>query len=293
LLSNQLLTLKEEANMGDFFSIENIQVLIQKILILGTEFGVKTITAILIFIIGRFAAKLIKKIIKKTMIKAKIDQTLISFTTNLTYIALMAFVVIASLSKLGIQTTSFVAIIGAAGLAIGLALQGSLSNFAAGVILIIFRPFKAGDYIEGGGVAGSVKEIQIFTTILTSPDNKTIIVPNSKLTGDNIVNYATQGTRRLDMVFSIGYGDDIDKAKEVLSQVVKNDPRLLNDPAPKIAVLEHADSSINIVCRPWVKADDYWDVYFDMMENVKKAFDKEGISIPFPQTDIHMIKGGA
>lgn len=279
--------------MNEFFSVENIQVLVQKFITIGTDFGIKAITALLIFVIGRFAAKLIKKIVQKAMSRAKVDQTLISFTTNLTYIALMAFVVIASLSKLGIQTTSFVAIIGAAGLAIGLALQGSLSNFAAGVILIIFRPFKAGDYIEGGGVAGSVKEIQIFTTILTSPDNKTIIVPNSKLTGDNIVNYATQGTRRLDMVFSIGYGDDIDKAKEVLSQVVKNDPRLLNDPAPKIAVLEHADSSINIVCRPWVKADDYWDVYFDMMENVKKAFDKEGISIPFPQTDIHIIKGGA
>jgi small conductance mechanosensitive channel len=227
------------------------------------------------------------------MLRAKVDHTLISFTTNLVYFGLMAFVVIAALSKLGIQTTSFVAIIGAAGLAIGLALQGSLSNFAAGVILIMFRPFKSGDYIEGGGVAGSVKEIQIFTTILTTPDNKTIIVPNSKLTGDNIVNYATQGTRRLDMVFSIGYNDDIDKAKEVLNQIVKNDSRLLANPAPKIAVLEHADSSINIVCRPWVKADDYWDVYFDMMETVKKAFDKEGISIPFPQTDIHIINGGA
>jgi len=279
--------------MTDFFSVENIQVFVQKFITVGADFGIRAITALLIFIIGRFAAKLVKKIVQKAMSRAKVDQTLISFTTNLTYIALMAFVVIASLSKLGIQTTSFVAIIGAAGLAIGLALQGSLSNFAAGVILIIFRPFKAGDYIEGGGVAGSVKEIQIFTTILTSPDNKTIIVPNSKLTGDNIVNYATQGTRRLDMVFSIGYGDDIDRAKEVLSQVVKNDPRLLNDPAPKIAVLEHADSSINIICRPWVKAHDYWDVYFDMMENVKKAFDKEGISIPFPQTDIHIIKGGA
>jgi small conductance mechanosensitive channel len=288
-----LSTLKNEVNMGNFFSMDNIEVMVQKILVLGTEFGIKAISALVIFIIGRWAAKLVKKIVKKAMLRAKVDHTLISFTTNLAYIALMAFVVIAALSQLGIQTTSFVAILGAAGLAIGLALQGSLSNFAAGVILIIFRPFKAGDYIEGGGVAGSVKEIQIFTTILTSPDNKTIIVPNSKLTGDNIVNYATQGTRRLDMVFSIGYDDDIDKAKEVLNEMVKADSRLLTDPAPKIAVLEHGDSSINIVCRPWVKAADYWDVYFDMMENVKKAFDREGISIPFPQRDIHIINGGA
>jgi small conductance mechanosensitive channel len=279
--------------MDNFFSVNNFEALTQKVIALGSEFGIKAVTAVLIFIIGRWVSKLFKKIIKKAMLRAKVDHTLISFTTNLVYFGLMAFVVIAALSKLGIQTTSFVAIIGAAGLAIGLALQGSLSNFAAGVILIMFRPFKSGDYIEGGGVAGSVKEIQIFTTILTTPDNKTIIVPNSKLTGDNIVNYATQGTRRLDMVFSIGYNDDIDKAKEVLNQIVKNDSRLLANPAPKIAVLEHADSSINIVCRPWVKADDYWDVYFDMMETVKKAFDKEGISIPFPQTDIHIINGGA
>jgi small conductance mechanosensitive channel len=279
--------------MDNFFSVNNFEALTQKVIALGSEFGIKAVTAVLIFIIGRWVSKLFKKIIKKAMLRAKVDHTLISFTTNLVYFGLMAFVVIAALSKLGIQTTSFVAIIGAAGLAIGLALQGSLSNFAAGVILIMFRPFKSGDYIEGGGVAGSVKEIQIFTTILTTPDNKTIIVPNSKLTGDNIVNYATQGTRRLDMVFSIGYNDDIDKAKEVLKHIFKNDSRLLANPAPKIAVLEHADSSINIVCRPWVKADDYWDVYFDMMETVKKAFDKEGISIPFPQTDIHIINGGA
>jgi small conductance mechanosensitive channel len=279
--------------MDNFFSVNNFEALTQKVIALGSEFGIKAVTAVLIFIIGRWVSKLFKKIIKKAMLRAKVDHTLISFTTNLVYFGLMAFVVIAALSKLGIQTTSFVAIIGAAGLAIGLALQGSLSNFAAGVILIMFRPFKSGDYIEGGGVAGSVKEIQIFTTILTTPDNKTIIVPNSKLTGDNIVNYATQGTRRLDMVFSFVYNDDIDKAKEVLNQIVKNDSRLLANPAPKIAVLEHADSSINIVCRPWVKADDYWDVYFDMMETVKKAFDKEGISIPFPQTDIHIINGGA
>ncbi|MGM0419095.1 MAG: mechanosensitive ion channel family protein [Thermodesulfobacteriota bacterium] len=279
--------------MSDFFSISNLEAIIEKVWVMGAELGLNLIAAAAIFIIGRWAALFFKKITNKALVRAKVDNTLISFTTNLIYFTLLAFVALASLSKIGIQTTSFIAVLGAAGLAIGLALQGSLSNFAAGVILIILRPFKAGDYIEGGGTAGTVQEINIFTTTLTSPDNKTIIVPNSKLTGDNIINYATQGTRRLDLMFSIGYGDDIDKAKSILADIVNNDSRFFKDPEPKIAVKEHGESSINIVCRPWLKASDYWDAYFDMMEIVKKRFDMENISIPFPQRDVHMIQESA
>ena len=279
--------------MNDFFSMSNFEAIIQKVWVLGAELGLNLIAAAAIFVIGRWAALFAKKITNKALVRGKVDNTLISFTTNLIYFALLAFVLLASLSKIGIQTTSFIAVLGAAGLAIGLALQGSLSNFAAGVILIILRPFKAGDYIEGGGTAGTVQEINIFTTVLTSPDNKTIIVPNSKMTGDNIINYATQGTRRLDLKFSIGYGDDIDKAKRILEEIVKNDSRFFTDPEPKIAVMEHGESSINIVCRPWLKAADYWDAYFDMMEIVKKRFDMENISIPFPQRDVHMIQESA
>lgn len=275
--------------MHNFFSINGLEAIVQRMWYLAADFGVKIIAALAIFIFGRWIAIFLKKLTQKALEKSKVDKTLISFSTNLMYFAFLAFVVIAALGKLGIQTTSFVAILGAAGLAVGLALQGSLSNFAAGVILIIFRPFNAGDYIEGGGVSGTVKEIQIFTTILTSPDNKTIIIPNSKLTGDNIINYATQGTRRLDLVFSIGYDDDIDQAKKTLKDIIENDQRFLSDPPAKIAVLEHGDSSINIACRPWVRAADYWDAYFDMMETVKKKFDQEQISIPYPQRDLHII----
>jgi small conductance mechanosensitive channel len=191
---------------------------------------------------------------------------------------------------LGIQTTSFIAVLGAAGLAVGLALQGSLSNFAAGVLMIIFRPFKVGDFIEAAGVAGTVEEIQIFTTQLATPDNKTIIIPNGKLTADNIVNYSTKGTRRADMVFGIGYEDDIDKARDIITEILSNDERVLKDPPLQVAVSELADSSVNFVTRAWVNAGDYWGVVFAATETVKKRFDAEGISIPFPQRDVHVYE---
>jgi len=200
----------------------------------------------------------------------------------------LVFVVLAALGQLGIQTTSFIAVIGAAGLAIGLALQGSLSNFAAGFLMIIFRPFKVGDFIEGAGVAGTVEKIQIFTTQLKTPDNKTIIIPNAKLSGDNIVNFSAKGTRRVDMVFGIGYGDDMDKARKIITDVIDNDPRVLKDPPPKIAVLTLGDSSVDFAVRPWVKVPDYWDLWFDVTETIKKRFDAEGVSIPFPQRDVHV-----
>ena len=264
--------------------------MITKIWGLLTIYGLRVVAAIVVLIVGRWIAKGLTNVLDRLMSKKDIDPTIISFVKSLTYIALLVFVVLAALGQLGIQTTSFIAVIGAAGLAIGLALQGSLSNFAAGFLMIIFRPFKVGDYIEGAGVAGTVETIQIFTTQLKTPDNKTVIVPNAKMTGDNITNYTMKGTRRVDMVFGIGYGDDIDKAKNILNDLVAQEERILNDPPVKIAVVELADSSVNFVVRPWVKSDDYWDVYFDFTENVKKRFDAKGVSIPFPQQDVHMYQ---
>jgi small conductance mechanosensitive channel len=228
--------------------------------------------------------------LEKGMLKAKVDAVLVTFTVNMAYAAVMVFVVLAALGQLGVQTTSFIAVLGAAGLAVGLALQGSLSNFAAGVMIIIFRPFKIDDYIEGGGVSGVVKAIHIFTTTLTTPDNKRVIVPNSKMMGDNIVNYSAEGTRRVDLTASISYGDSIDKAKAALMDLLAKDPRVLKDPAPFIGVSAMAESSVDFAVRPWVKVEDYWDVFFALNEAIKKRFDAEGLSIPFPQRDVHLYK---
>lgn len=255
-----------------------------------TVYGLKVVAAIAIFIIGRWVAKAVRNLISRLMAKSDVDETLNKFITSLSYVALLAFVIIAALNQLGVQTASFVAIIGAAGLAVGLALQGSLSNFAAGVLMIIFRPIAVGDYIEGAGVAGTVEEIQIFTTQLATPDNKTIFVPNAKLMGDNIVNYTAKGTRRVDFTFGIGYGDDIDKARQVIGQIIAADERIMKDPAPDVMVSELADSSVNFAVRVWTSAGDYWNVYFDTLEKVKKQFDAEGISIPFPQQDVHLYQ---
>lgn len=253
-----------------------------------TVFGFKLLAALAVFIIGRWLARHLAKVVERLMTKSKVDQTLVVFIGHLTYVALLTFVILAALGQLGIQTTSFIAVLGAAGLAVGLALQGSLSNFAAGVLMIIFRPFKVGDFIEGAGTAGTVEELKIFTTQLKTPDNKLIIIPNSKLSSDNIVNVSAKPTRRVDMVFAIGYTDSIDRAREVITDVLAQDSRILKEPAPLVAVLELADSSVNFAVRPWVKAADYWDVYFDITENMKKRFDREGISIPFPQRDVHL-----
>jgi small conductance mechanosensitive channel len=253
-------------------------------------YGLKIVAAIVIFIVGRWIARALRNMINKMMAKGNVDETLISFVGNLTYITLLAFVIIAALNQLGIQTTSFIAVIGAAGLAIGLALQGSLANFAAGVLMIIFRPFKAGDYIEGAGVAGTVEEVQIFATQLKTPDNKTIIVPNAKMMGDNITNYSAKDTRRVDMVIGVGYGDDLKKVREILEDILAKDDRILEDPAPTIGVLELGDNSVNFAVRPWVKRDDYWGAYFDVTETVKRRFDEEGISIPYPQRDVHLYE---
>ncbi len=266
--------------------------ILDKIYQLLTVYGLKVLAAIAIFIIGRWVAKGVRKLVERMMAKGKVDPTLISFTSNMVYIGLLAFIVIAALGQLGIQTTSFIAILGAAGLAVGLALQGSLSNFAAGFLLIIFRPFKVGDLIEAAGVFGVVEAIQIFTTQLKTADNKTVIIPNAKLTDDNIVNWTVKGTRRVDMVFGIGYDDDIDKARSLMAEIIAADSRVLEAPAPQISVSELADSSVNFVVRPWVKVEDYWGVHFDLTEKIKKAFDANGVSIPFPQRDIHVYQHG-
>ncbi len=256
----------------------------------GAFYGLKIVAAIIVLIVGRWIAKAIRKLVKKILIKRNIDPTLISFVGNLAYIALLTFVIIAALAQLGIQTTSFIAVIGAAGLAVGLALQGGLANFAAGFLMIVFRPFKVGHFIEGAGATGIVEEIHIFTTQLRTLDNKTVIIPNAKLMGDNIINYSAKDTRRVDLVVGVSYTDDLQKVKQVLQDIVKKDSRILQDPASMIAVKELADSSVNFVVRLWVKTEDYWDVYFDTTENVKKRFDAEGISIPFPQQDVHLYE---
>ncbi len=265
--------------------MENV---LSKVRELLTIYGLKIIAAILVFVVGRWIAKGFGNLCEKMMKRRNVDPALVTFTGDLTYIALLVFFVLAALAQLGIQTTSFIAVIGAAGLAIGLALQGSLANFAAGFLMIIFRPFKVDDYIGGAGVEGTVEKIQIFTTQLKTPDNKTVIIPNSKLTGDNIINFTAKGVRRVDMTFGIGYRDDIDKAKRVIREVLEKDKRILEDPPPMVGVLKLADSSVNFAVRPWVKASEYWDVYFDTTENIKKQLDSEGISIPFPQQDVHI-----
>lgn len=253
-------------------------------------YGLKILLAIVIFVLGRWVAKFAKKIIVNLMEKGGVEKTLISFTSNLIYTLLFAFVIIAALSQLGIETTSFVALLGAAGLAVGMALQGSLSNFAAGVMMVIFKPFKVGDVIDAGGTIGLVNEIGIFTTILKTPDNKTIIIPNAKVTSGNIINYSAEDKRRIDLVIACGYKDDIKKVKTVLMEILEKNEKILKDPAPVVALSELAESSINFVVRPWVNTADYWDVYFDIMQNVKLRFDEENISIPYPQTDVHLFQ---
>ncbi len=256
-------------------------------------YGLKVIAALVILVVGRWVAIGFKRFFLKQLDKKAVDPTISRFVGHFTYILLMAFFALAAVRQLGIQTTSLVAILGAAGLAVGLALRDSLSNFAAGFMIILFRPLRVGDYVEAAGVAGSVEEIQIFTTRLKSPDNKAIIVPNSKLMGDNIVNHTVKGTRRVDLVFGIGYGDDIDKAKRIIHEVLAEDKRILEDPAPEVAVSGLGESSVNFAVRPWVKSGDSWNVQCDVTEKMKKRFDAEGISIPFPQRDVHVYECNA
>lgn len=253
-------------------------------------FGIQLAIAIVIFIIGKFIVNILVNFVGKLLGRSSYDPMLIDFLKSIVKAILMLFVIVASLDQLGVNTTSLVAILGAAGLAIGLSLQGSLQNFAAGVMLLVFKPFKSGDYVDAGGASGTVKTIGIFTTVMITPDNKQIIVPNGSIYSNNITNYSAKDTRRVDLVFGIGYGDDLKKAKSVLEEMVKADERVLQDPAPQIAVSELGDSSVNFVVRPWVNSSDYWSVKFELTEAVKLRFDQEGISIPFPQMDVHVHK---
>ncbi len=254
----------------------------------GIEFGLMILKAILILVIGLWIIKAITRGFNKVLEKRNVDASLKPFLQSLFYNILLVLLILSVLTSVGIQVTSFIAILGAAGLAIGLALQGTLQNFAGGVILLTLRPFKVGDYIDGGGHSGTVQSIQIFQTILLTPDNKRIVLPNGALSNDGIVNYSAEENRRVDLVFGIGYDDDIKKAKDILQEIMDSDDRVLKDPAPMLVVGELADSSVNFNFRPWVKGSDYWGVYFDMTEKVKLRFDKEGISIPFPQRDVHI-----
>ena len=255
------------------------------------EYGLKVVGAIVIFIVGRWIAKLLANLVEKALIKAKVDATLTKFANNMCYITLLIFVIIAAVGKLGVPIVQFTMVVGAAGLAIGLALQGSLANFASGVLMLVFKPFKLGDFVELAGAKGTVKEIQIFNTVLASPDNVRVIIPNAQATGGNILNYSVNGTRRVDLVAGVSYEDDLKKTQEVIQQVLAGDDRVLEDPAATVAVSELGDSSVNFVVRPWVKAADYWDVYFDITQKIKLALDQNGISIPYPQRDIHMKSG--
>ena len=257
---------------------------------LGVEYGMKVLGALAVLIIGMWIAKMIMKGVVKLMGKRNVDPTLISFSSSLLHVALKVFVIIAALAKLDINTTSFIAVLGAAGLAVGLALQGSLSNFAAGVLMIIFKPFRVGNFVEAGGTKGTVVEISIFTTILNTMDNKKTIIPNAKVMGDNITNYSANNTRRVDLAAGISYGDDIDKARAAIQSALAEVEGILESPAPDILVSEMADSSVNFAVRPWCKPVDYWGVYFGVTEAIKKKFDAEGITIPFPQRDVHMYE---
>jgi small conductance mechanosensitive channel len=257
---------------------------------LGIDLGIKIATALAIFLIGKFLIKILVRGISRVMQKQGVDKTLETFICNLVRISLMVVVVIAAIGAIGVETTSFIAIFGAAGLAVGLALQGSLSNFASGVLIILFRPYRVGDYIEAAGIAGSVEQVQILTTILKTGDNKQIIVPNSQIMDSIITNYSANDTRRIDMVVGVSYDDDLDKVRKTLEELLAADERILLEPAPLIAVSELADSSVNFIVRPWVKSADYSGVKFGMTEAIKKRFDKEGISFPFPQQDVHLYK---
>ena len=255
----------------------------------ASSYSIKIVGALLIFIIGKWLARRIANLFAKLMKKNNVDQAVVGFLTNLSYYALLVVVIIAALGKLGVNTTSFLAIVGAAGLAIGLALKDSLSNFAAGVMLVMFRPFTVGDVVSTAGITAKVEKITIFNTLFCTADNQLVIVPNNKIISDTITNINAKDTRRIDLVVGISYSDDMTRTKEILEGLAGDDDRVLDDPAVTIAVSELADSSVNLVFRPWVKTEDYWAVRFDLTEKIKTSLDEAGISIPFPQQDVHLF----
>ncbi|MEZ8295175.1 small-conductance mechanosensitive channel MscS [Vibrio splendidus] len=254
------------------------------------QYGVNIISALIILFIGNLIVKAVANSVSKVLQKKKMDRAVVEFVHGLVRYLLFVIVLIAALGRLGVQTASVVAVIGAAGLAVGLALQGSLSNFAAGVLIVAFRPFKSGDYVEIGGVAGSVDSIQIFQTVLTTPDNKMVVVPNGSVIGSPITNYSRHDTRRIDLMIGVSYNADLQKTKALLTKICESDERVLKEPGVQVGVHTLADSSVNFVVRPWVNTAEYWNVYFDLMQAIKEGLDNEGIEIPFPQMDVHMNK---
>ncbi len=254
------------------------------------DYAIKIVVAICIIIVGKIVASLIAKAVSKIMVHRKVDDAVLSFIASMIYCFIFFVAIIAAISHLGFNTSSLVAVVGAAGLAIGLALQGSLSNFASGVLLIVFKPFKAGDYIEAAGVAGIAEEILIFSTKLRTGDNKTVIIPNGSITGSTITNYSAKPTRRIDLIIGVSYEADLVKAKILLSKVVSGNELVLREPETTIGVTELADCSVNFVVRPWVKSENYWPVYFELLETIKIELDNAGIEIPFPQLSIHLNK---
>lgn len=251
-------------------------------------FAAKLFVAIGILVAGMIIARILTNTMIKRLEKSKIDNAVVSFMAGIIRTIIIIAALLMALSHIGVQTTSFIAILGAAGLAIGLALQGSLSNFASGILIMIYRPFKSDDYVEAGGVAGTVQRIELFTTVLKTPDNKMVVVPNSKITSSEITNYSQEATRRVDMVIGVSYSADLKKTKEVLMSVITSDERTLQDPAPRVAVTALNDSSVDFIVRPWVNSGDYWPMYWDSMERIKNALDENGIGIPFPQMDVHL-----
>lgn len=268
--------------------MENAQKYVDKVMDLVTVYGLRIVMAIVVLVIGLWIIKAIVRGLGRRMEKGNTDVSLSKFLLSLIGIMLKVMLVISVASMIGIEMTSFIAILGAAGLAVGLALQGSLANFAGGVLILLFKPYKVGDFIDAAGFMGTVNEIQIFNTILKTPDNKTIIIPNGVLSNGSVTNFSTEDSRRVDMVFGIGYGDDLRKAKEIISTILKGDGRVLGDPEPMVVVSELGDSSVNITVRAWCAKADYWGVFFDMQERVKLEFDTQGVSIPFPQRDVHV-----
>jgi len=270
--------------------MEKFNEIAAKVYELAVTYGLKFILALVVLIIGFWVIRMMTRAIIKAMTRSNVDPSLIPFLKTLFNVLLKALLIISVMGMVGIQMTSFIAVLGAAGLAVGLALQGTLQNFAGGVMILLFKPYKVGDFIEAQGHAGSVKEIQIFQTIITTPDNSTVVIPNSPLATGVLKNYSTQPLRRIDFSFGIGYGDSIDKAKDILLKLANADERVLKDENPPMVAVEAlADSSVNLKLRTWVKSEDYWGLFFDMTEKVKKAFDDNGISIPFPQTDVHVF----
>lgn len=264
-----------------------------KLQTMGVEFGIKIVTALAIFIIGRIIVGLIVSAIRKVMVRVGMDPTLRSFLSNIVSVLLTIVVVLAALSQLGVQMTSLIAILGAAGLAVGLALQGSLANFAAGVLIIFFRPYKAGDYIEAAGTGGSVESVTIFNTILKTPDNRKVVVPNSNVTSGPITNFSAHDTRRIDLIIGVGYDDDLKVAEKAIRDVIAAESRVLQEPAPIVAVESLGDSSVNFVVRPWVNTSEYWPTRWALIQGIKEKLDEVGVSIPYPQRDVHLFQQDA